>query len=45
MLEITNTVDKKKMKAQILDGMDIERERGITPLNFNRPAWNLWALI
>ncbi|HNX11015.1 MAG TPA: translation elongation factor 4 [bacterium] len=30
MLEITNTVDKRKMRDQILDGMDIERERGIT---------------
>lgn len=30
MLELTRTVESRKMKAQLLDRMDIERERGIT---------------
>lgn len=30
LLEFTNTVDSKDLQAQVLDSMDLERERGIT---------------
>jgi len=45
MLEITKTVEQRKMKAQLLDRMDIERERGITikltPVSMNYKQYQL----
>ena len=30
ILELTHTVDARSMRAQVLDSMELERERGIT---------------
>ncbi len=50
ILELTKSVDARKMQAQLLDSMDLERERGITiklnavSLQFNAEDGNTYTL-
>lgn len=45
LLELTGTVQKRDMKSQLLDGMELEREKGITikltPVQMNYKSYQL----